>query len=420
MEQLFAMITTIVMTLAMVCFSYQAVYVLVGLFKKPKKFVAKKMHKYAVVISARNESAVIGNLIASVKTQTYDKDLVDVIVVADNCTDNTAQISRDAGAIVYERFNKQKVGKGYALQYLFQNVDKEFGISHYDGYFVIDADNILEEDYIENMNHVFDHGYNVVTSYRNSKNFGANWISFGYALWFLREAKFINNARMMLGVSCAVSGTGFLVSSKIIEKNKGWKHFLLTEDIEFSVDNILNGETIGYAGDAILYDEQPETMEASWHQRMRWSRGFYQVFYRYGKKLITRLVKERDFSCYDMLIMLIPGIGLTAIVAILGLLYFYFGMIGWKAAIINCVDSVGQYFISFYCTLLFLGAITLISEHKRIRCRAWKCALYLFTFPIFMLTYIPISVVALFHTPEWKPIIHSVSVTRKEIHETNY
>ena len=90
-------------------------------------------------------------------------------------------------------------------------------------------------NYISEMNKLFDNGYKVITSYRNSKNFNSNWISAGYALWFLRESKYLNNARMILNTSCAISGTGFLVSDEIIKRNNGWKYHLLTEDLEFSV-----------------------------------------------------------------------------------------------------------------------------------------------------------------------------------------
>ena len=228
MEHIFNIIAMAFTLFITACFFYQGIYVVIGLLFKPKKFEASKQHRYAVLISARNESAVIANLIHSIKTQTYPGNLVDVFVVADNCTDNTADISRKAGAIVYERFNKSLVGKGYALHYLLELINKDYGISNYDGYFIFDADNVLEKDYIEQMNKVFDNGYRIVTSYRNSKNFGSNWISSGYALWFLREAKFVNNARMLLGVSCAVSGTGFLIHSDIIQGNNGWNYYLLT------------------------------------------------------------------------------------------------------------------------------------------------------------------------------------------------
>ena len=152
------------------------------------------------------------------------------------------------------------------------------------------------------MNKVFDRGYNVITSYRNSKNYDTNWITSGYSLWFIREAKYLNNPRMMLKTSCAVSGTGFLVNSSIIKKNNGWKFNLLTEDIQFSVVNILEGEKIGYCESAMFYDEQPTTFKQSWNQRMRWSKGFYQVMFRYGRELIAMMFKKREMfvSCYDM------------------------------------------------------------------------------------------------------------------------
>lgn len=417
MEYSFHIITLAFAFLITVCFFYQGIYVMVGLFIKPKKFEAKKKHRYAVLISARNESAVIAHLIESIKTQTYPSQLVDVFVIADNCTDNTAEISKCAGAIVYERFNKTLVGKGYALHYLLELIDKDYGISNYDGYFVFDADNVLEKDYIEQMNHVFDNGYRIVTSYRNSKNFGSNWISSGYALWFLREAKYVNNARMTLGVSCAVSGTGFLIHSDIIKKNKGWNYYLLTEDIQFSVDNILKGEKIGYCGDAVFYDEQPVTFRDSWNQRLRWSRGFYQVFFRYGKQLAEKAFGKFDFSCYDMFITLVPGIGLSIISGILGGLSLLFGVLNYKIVLALLIKALITSLFNIYLTFFILGLITLITEWKRICCKPWKKIIYLFTFPIFMFTYIPISFIALFHNPQWKPILHSVSVTAQEIHE---
>ena len=110
------------------------------------------------------------------------------------------------------------------MDYVFNKICEERGdYTCYDGYFVFDADNIIDVNYVREMNKVFDSGYKVVTSYRNSKNYDTNWITAGYSLWFIREAKYLNNPRMMIKTSCAVSGTGYLVDSSIINKNQGRK-----------------------------------------------------------------------------------------------------------------------------------------------------------------------------------------------------
>ena len=245
-----------------ICYTYQLYYVFVVLTRKPKELTAKKNHKFAAVISARNESAVIGDLIHSIKVQNYPSELIDVFVIADNCTDDTARVAREAGAIVFPRSNDKEVGKGYALDYGFQCIRERYADKGYEAYFVFDADNVLDVNYFREMNKTFDNGAKASTSYRNSKNYDSNWISAGYAVWFLREAKFLNQARLTLNTSCAVSGTGFFIAADIIEKNGGWKWHLLTEDIEFSVSCALKGRRIGYCDKAVVYDEQPTTFRA--------------------------------------------------------------------------------------------------------------------------------------------------------------
>lgn len=402
------------------CYSYQFVYAFVALVSKPKTKTAKKLHRYAVIISARNESAVIGELIKSIKQQNYPAELVDVYVVADNCTDNTAEVSRNAGAIVYERFNQQYVGKGYALDYIFNIIHSSPKKDAYDGYFVFDADNLLDENYIAEMNKVFDSGYRVVTSYRNSKNYATNWISAGYSLWFLREAKYLNNARMQLGTSCAISGTGFLIHSDIIKENGGWKHHLLTEDIEFSIDSVIKGEIIGYCGAAKIYDEQPSSFEQSWNQRLRWSKGFYQVFGKYGAMLAKSVVKRRSFSCYDMLMTISPAMFVTIASVFTNLVFLMIGMfsLGNNTAIIpTTLMAIASSFLNFYCILYFFGLLTTITEWNQIHCSAGKKIFYTFTFPIFIFTYIPIAIVALFKKVEWTPITHSVVKSIEEVRQ---
>ena len=401
-------------------YSYQIFYVFVALLSKSKNLDASKNHKYAVVIAARNESAVIAQLIKSIKKQNYPSELLDIYVVADNCTDNTALVAKKAGARVFERFNKQLVGKGYALDYAFKNIIKSNKC--YEGYFVFDADNLLDENYVSEMNKVFDNGYRIITSYRNSKNYDTNWLSAGYSLWFLREAKYLNNSRMILNTGCAISGTGFMVSDEIIRKNNGWKHHLLTEDIEFTIDNALQGEKIGYCGNAVLYDEQPYIFKQSWNQRLRWAKGFYQVFAKYGIELIKSIFTKRSFYCYDMFVTIMPALFLTLISVAVNLILFSIGLINIETYPKLMGETIGAIMLSVlnsYMVLFILGLITTITEWKNINSSFRKKIKYIFSFPIFIFTYIPISIVALFKFKkiEWQPITHSIVKTIEEIQQ---
>jgi cellulose synthase/poly-beta-1,6-N-acetylglucosamine synthase-like glycosyltransferase len=388
-------------------------YVLVPFFKKDKPHKEVKEHSYAVLISARNEEKVIGNLIQSIFAQTYNQDLIKVFVVADNCTDGTADVARREGAIVYERFNQVQVGKGYALEYLLNRMETDYG--WFDGYFVFDADNVLDENYITEMNKTFSDGYKIITSYRNSKNYGDNWISAGYGLWFLREAKYLNYSRMLLGSTCAVSGTGFLFSQSIIKKTNGWKFFFLTEDIQFTIYNVVDGETIGYCKSAILYDEQPVTFKQSWNQRLRWAKGFLQVFKKYGKSLAKGTFQGR-FSCYDMMMTTVPATLLSTASLALDIILFTVGMITGNALWIHgTIMLLLQAFLGIYLTFWVVGFITTITEWKQIYTSTGKKLWYMFTFPVFMMTYIPIGMVALFKKVEWSPIEHNQVKSLAEI-----
>lgn len=402
------------------CYAYQLFYIFVVLRKPVNHLKAKKNHRYAVVISARNESAVIGDLIHSIKVQNYPQELIDIFVIADNCTDNTASVAHDAGAIVFPRFNKEYIGKGYALTYGFKCIKQMYSENEYEAYFVFDADNVLDVNYFREMNAVFDNGAKASTSYRNSKNFGSNWISAGYALWFLREAKYLSQARLLLNTSCAISGTGWFVSAELIDKAGGWKWHLLTEDIEFSASTILDGERISFCPTAVLYDEQPLTFKDSWNQRFRWAKGFYQVFGNYGWRLAKGIFTNKrgaKFACYDMLMTIAPGMLLSVVAITFNLAVIIISALGFMSTGMAVVTSISSIFFCLfnYTLIMFVfGALTTFTEWDNILAPTKMKIRSMFTFPFFMLTYIPIAIVALFKKASWKPIKHSISVDVNE------
>lgn len=408
-----------------ICYTYQLYYVFVVLTRKPPKRVATKNHKFAVMISARNENAVIGDLIHSIKVQNYPQELIDIFVIADNCDDDTAEVAQEAGATVFKRFNAKEVGKGYALDYGFSCLRERYADRGYEAYFVFDADNVLDVNYFREMNATFDSGAKVSTSYRNSKNYDSNWISAGYAVWFLREAKFLSQARLTLNTSCAISGTGFYISADIIEKHGGWKWHLLTEDIEFSAQSILDGIRISYTPTAVLYDEQPITFRDSWNQRFRWAKGFYQVFAHYGARLAKGTVtnpKGKRFACYDMLMTIAPGMLLTIVAVTFNAIILILTAAGFMSTGVAIASSVSSIFFCLFNYLVFMfmfGVLTTFVEWDSIHSTPAKKVRYMFTFPIFMLTYIPIALVALVKKCQWKPIRHSISVDVAELSDAH-
>ncbi|HBD86552.1 MAG TPA: N-acetylglucosaminyltransferase [Clostridiales bacterium] len=406
------LIIVVVMTAA---YFYQLVYTVVGLIfrrAKPEPETVRR-HRFAALVCARNEAGVIGELVESLKRQNYPEALFDVYVLADNCTDDTADRAEAAGAIVYERYNKVKVGKGYALDYLIKRIKEDRG-GVYDGYFIFDADNIVDPNFVLEMNKTFDRGFDAITCYRNSKNFGTNWITASYSIWFLREARFLNYPRMLLGSSCAVSGTGFLVSGRLIEENGGWPFHLLTEDIQFTADCVTSGHKIGYCDRAVVYDEQPKTFSQSWHQRLRWAKGFYQVDGEYLLPLFSGIFKNkgkgRRLSCYDILMTIAPGMLFTLFSFMLNL-FILISFISQPRHMAMLIAAEALRFVvfgvvNFYIGMVAYAFLTVLCEWKRIRASSVRKILYIWAFPIFMATYIPIALVALKRNVEWKPIAH--------------
>jgi len=376
--------------------------------KRSEEIEIADFHKFGIVIAARNEKEVIGSLIDSIGTQEYPETLIQVYVVADNCTDNTAEIAREKGATVFERNDLAKIGKGYALNFLFGQI---LGEDDCDAYIILDADNLISPDFLTEINKTYAKGYRVVLGYRNSKNYASNWISAGYSLWFLRDSEYLNHPRMLMKTSCLVAGTGFLICRSILDENGGWNYFSLTEDVEFTANMIINGEKVGYCQRAMFFDEQPVDFRQSWIQRVRWARGFYQTVWKYGRKLIKGAVVDHNFACFDMLMSIFPALLIT-------LVYFLFTLTRMFMNIIR-EQSVFALFYSFlhlvpfiifgYTLLYVLGLIPTITEWKHIEATTKQKILYTFTFPAFMLTFIPIAGVALFKKVEWEPVKHAIN-----------
>ena len=248
---------------------YQFVISLCSFVKvKDKPLLVDKNHRFMLIIPAHNEEAVVGNLVESLKKLDYPKDLYDIYVIADNCTDATAKVAKEMDAIVYERFDEKHKTKGYALQWFLQQKIEED--APYDAFCIFDADNIVDDQFLKVMNRKLCQGEDVVQGYKDIKNPSDTWVSAGYAIFYWTMHRFYHLARYNIGLSPLMNGTGFMVKFDVI-KPEGWNTKTLTEDIEFSLKRIIKGKKLGWAKDAIVYDEQPVGFKQSWIQRERWT-----------------------------------------------------------------------------------------------------------------------------------------------------
>ncbi|MGN1201033.1 MAG: glycosyltransferase family 2 protein [Candidatus Caccovivens sp.] len=397
---------------------YQIIYIIVGLFAKRKFPEAKEEHCFGILIAGRNEENVIGQLLESINKQNYDTSKLKIFVCADNCSENdkTAEIAKSLGAVVYERHDTTKVGKSYALNFLFENITKDFPDYVPDGYFVFDADNILDKNYIKEMNKAFDSGEEIITSYRASKNYDQSIMSMGSSIAFIRECRFVHSSREFFKISTHVSGTGFLFSSKVLKTSDGWKYGRLTEDLEFSCDNLIKGHRVGYCDDAIFYDEQPVTFEQTYKQRMRWQKGTYQCFSAFALNLFCKTMTTFNFAFYDffMFFFPLPVIStswslLNGAVAIIKSCVAILGGAPLLTVLFSLALSLLKFASILYIGLFLYGSLAVLKDWKRIKASTGKKIASMFAYPLFMIALIPICFIAIFKKVEWKPIKHSAS-----------
>ena len=369
---------------------------------KEKPLIKNKKHKFMMILPAHNEASVIGALVESLQAIDYPKELYDIYVIADNCTDNTAQIAKDLGAIVYERFDEKKKTKGFAMQWFLNQKIKEN--ADYDAFCVFDADNVVDKNFLNAMNKKLCQGEEIVQGYRDIKNPADSWISAGYALFYWMMNRFYHLARYNLGLSPLINGTGFMVDFNLI-KPTGWDTITLTEDIEFSLKNIAKGRKLGWATDEIVYDEQPTEFKQSWSQRSRWTVGHLQCMKYYTKDLAEGVLEYRTLMNFDgfLYLMGIPMMIVTFLLLAINTVIFLADGMSAGALIFNYIKYIVATFIVPVLTAVFVMFI----EKKPIK-KMWKGILL---YPVFMASWILINIKCIIKpNTQWEKIEHKRNV----------
>lgn len=388
---------------------YQFIISLCSFVKiKEKPLKEDKQHRFMTIIPAHNEEKVVVNLIESLKKLDYPKDLYDIYVIADNCTDKTAEVAKKAGSIVYERFDEAHKTKGHALQwFLAQKIEED---APYDAFCIFDADNIVDENFLKVMNKKLCQGEEVVQGYKDIKNPSDSWVSAGYAIFYWTMHRFYHLARYNLGLSALLNGTGFMVKFDII-KPTGWNTDTLTEDIEFSLKRIIQGKRVGWATDAIVYDEQPVGFKQSWSQRSRWTIGHIQCLQEYTKPLAGAVKKNKTLMNFDGLLYMmgsIPMFIMTIVLLLINFVMFIFGGMTPMDLLINCL----RYILPTFFLPIFVGIVIMIIERKPIRPMLKGLAFY----PLFLGSWLLINFKCLFiRDTKWEKIDHVRDIKIKDV-----
>ena len=375
---------------------------------KEKPILEEKTNRFMAIIPAHNEEAVVENLVASLQKQDYPRDAYDIYVIADNCTDNTAKIAKQAGAIVYERFDAMHKTKGAALKwFLAQKIEED---APYDAFCIFDADNIVDVNFLKNMNKKLCQGETVVQGYRDIKNPTDSWITAGYAIFYWTMNRFYHLARYNIGLSPLINGTGFMVRFDQV-KPEGWNTQTLTEDIEFSLKQIIKGKKLGWARDAIVYDEQPVGFKQSWSQRSRWTVGHIQCMQEYTKQLAEATVEKKTVMNFDGLLYIVGSIPMFVITIILLLvnagLYLGHGLTGTEL-----LWNYARYIVPTFFLPILTAILIMKLEHKEVKPMAKGLLFY----PLFLGSWLAINFKCLFkRETTWEKIDHVRSIKINEL-----
>lgn len=382
---------------------YYGITGLFAFFKRKEEIIPKKKNnKFSIIIAARNEEAVIGNLIDSLKKQNYPEDKFDINVIVNNSTDNTYKVSKKHGANTIKCEVPVK-SKGEVLHYIFN----KFKDKDNDAYVIFDADNIVHPDFLKHMNDSLNKGFKVAQGFRDSKNYEDNWLSGSYALFYYIQNFFFNLSRKKINSSASINGTGFMVEKKFIE-SLDFSPITLTEDVELTTVCAIHNEKIDFADKAITYDEQPTNFRVSLKQRLRWSKGNLQCWKYYHKDLVKSFMKNHNLACVDMylnnlaafiqvLSFVVLGIGFIEKMIVEKVSFTLFGLLGML------VSYLGTFIVSLFVTIYNKKSVT-----------AMMSSLILFS--LFMITWFPINVVSLFKKEiKWEHIGHNRSVNIDDI-----
>lgn len=385
-------IINIIIMLLLVVYGLYFLITALFLFKKRKKdnIVSDKYSHFTILIPARNEEEVIKDAIQSFKRQKYPKDNYEIIVVINNTTDNTLGVCNAEGVrcILCERKIKNK---GDALKEAFDRLKKE----KTDAYIIMDADNVVNDEFLGEMNKSLNEGTLVAKSSMDIKAKENTWVSSSYAIYFFIQSILYSIPRNNIGASCAINGTGIMIKKEVIDKY-GFNVRTITEDLEFMTLCALNNIKIKFVEGAICYAEHPSDFKVSMIQRRRWTKGIYEGFIIYFNSIIKNMIKRPNIELFDSLL-----IYSTPLILILSLMSIFINFLIVPLPIYLIITSFSL--LVSYISISLCALFVCVKSKKKIK----DFLTGIIMFPIFLLSWQYLNIIILFKKEVvWDEIKH--------------
>ncbi len=251
---------------------------------------------FDVIVPAHNEAAGIQRTVANLRQLDWPAGRFRVVVIADNCTDDTARMAREAGALVLERQDLANRGKGYALAHVFRWSRAD---AKADAVVVVDADSEACANLLQSFAARLELGSHALQAHYGVLNASASWRTRLMAIALGSIHKLRSRARERLGLSCGIRGNGWCVTHALLDEIP-YEAYSLTEDVEFGIDLGLAGYRVAYCDEAHVDGEMVSTESAARSQRQRWESGRLRLIRTKVPALVRRAVMGPSRVCLDL------------------------------------------------------------------------------------------------------------------------
>lgn len=331
----------------------QIVYVLFSFIKKKTYPVSETKGRIAYLIPAHNEESVIYDMVRDlIENQKYPREKFDVYVVADNCTDRTAELAEKAGAIVLLH-NDPDPAHHMALYPLKYGVNYLINLKEnaYDMVIHLDADNHINEEFSSRMNDAFQSGVDFARGYEGALNGTQNFYTKACALFYAFDSRFGSRVRERLGIAAHVNGSGAMMSVRMLKECGGYDCESISDDAEFNFNRMLEGRKGHYVEDAVVYEDMPSSFKDTLNRNKRIGSGGMKLLKTKLLAMFGKFFTTGNFSYLEMF--LTYSFNFLAILISIWVPLYYIYHFTYTALVAYGVIAVSWMPVSYYSAMLW-------------------------------------------------------------------